>query len=496
MPAFARRVLRLVINVLWFVLGALVVIALGDTLYSSGLRDLRPWHTERLDGEFRAGMAKPGFGLKDYFALEDRLFAQVDALKASRFDAALDGTVSRFNPAGHPFARRLDRDWNRSYVLHAAPERGVALLLHGLSDSPYSLRTTAAALHADGITVYGLRLPGHGTLPGELDRADWPDWDAAVAMALAEIRASHAGKPLFVVGYSTGAALAVKNAADTVAAGRLDELPRHVFLLSPALGVSRFAKLANVQRIITTFGVAPKSRWTNVDLEIDPFKYQSFTKNAGAQVALLVDAVVASLGRVRAAGSAKSLPPFMSFQSAVDQTVIAADLVDRLYGAVDNPASELVLFDLNRLADLEAFLTFSPKALIDAFQRNPDRGYRFTVVTNAANDVAEVAELTSPAHSQQVTRRLLDLAWPKDVFSLSHVALPFPRDDPVYGDAATGPGGRLITLGTLQMRGEKNVLAVSAGDQLRLRSNPFHAYQIERIRAAIAADLAARPAAK
>ena len=35
----------------------------------------------------------------------------------------------------------------------------------------------------------------------------------------------------------------------------------------------------------------------------------------------------------------------------------------------------------------------------------------------------------------------------------------------------------------------KNVLSIAAAEQLRLRSNPFHAYIVERILAAIAADL-------
>ena len=40
-----------------------------------------------------------------------------------------------------------------------------ALLIHGLTDSPYSMRALAGSLHARGFEVTVLRLPGHGTLP-------------------------------------------------------------------------------------------------------------------------------------------------------------------------------------------------------------------------------------------------------------------------------------------------------------------------------------------
>jgi alpha-beta hydrolase superfamily lysophospholipase len=489
MRRIALLALRLSLYAFAFVFGALVVIALGDVLYSSGLRELRPWHQERLEGEFRACAPRRAATLAEYRAQEDALFAQVEALRARHFDAARDGGPSRYNPRGSPFAARLDRDWNRSYVLPARNPKAVALLLHGLSDSPYSLRSIALALQADGVSAYGLRLPGHGTLPGELDRADWPDWAAAVDMALADLRALHPGLPIYVVGYSTGAALAVKAAVDAVIAGREAELPKKIFLLSPALGVSPFARLANVQRIVTSLGFGQKSRWGNVDLEIDPYKYQSFAKNAGAQVGLLVAALDEALTRLKDSGRAAALPRILSFQSVVDETVSTVDLIDRLYAVVDNPASELVLFDLNRAEDIGPFLTFSPDAVIDAFRRQPHRNWRLTVVTNARPDTRAVAEQSLRAGASTPEIRRLPFEWPDDVFSLSHVALPFPPDDPVYGDRTTGPDGPLVTLGTLQMRGEKNVLSIAAAEQLRLRSNPFHAYIVERILAAIAADL-------
>jgi hypothetical protein len=86
-----------------------------------------------------------------------------------------------------------------------------------------------------------------------------------------------------------------------------------------------------------------------------------------------------------------------------------------------------------------------------------------------------------------VTQTKLGLSWPRYIYSLAHVALPFPPDDPVYGgpDAVKGPG---ISLGNLALRGERGVLEIGASDMLRLRWNPFHSY-IEQRAVAIVQEL-------
>jgi hypothetical protein len=69
------------------------------------------------------------------------------------------------------------------------------------------------------------------------------------------------------------------------------------------------------------------------------------------------------------------------------------------------------------------------------------------------------------------------MSWPPGVYSLSHVAIPFPADDPVYGiDATRGPA-----LGQLELRGESSELRVSPSLLLRLRYNPFFPYLAERV---------------
>jgi alpha-beta hydrolase superfamily lysophospholipase len=486
--AFLGRSVRLALAVL---VGVLLTIAIGNVLYGMTLPELRPWHTTRLKHEFSASQAKDGFGFADYRAQEARLFEEVAALQRAAFDPELDSTLSRYAPDGSPYRKRVDGDWNRSYLLQGEPGKGVALMVHGLSDSPYSLRSTALALNQAGLTVYGLRLPGHGTLPSGLDSAVWRDWQAAVGLVVAQIRRDHPESPFWIVGYSTGATLALKYAVDTVNAGRLDQLPRRLILMSPALGVSPFAPLANVQRIISSFGVAPKARWGNVDLELDPYKYASFAQNGAAQVGLLCKVLAADLARLERNGSIDKLPPVTAFQSVVDATVVAPDLVTRLFSRLRRPGSELIFFDLNRISGYGALVRMPSNTVQAAIDRSPRRDYRLTFIGNVLGQKTAMARTTEPGQSISVETTLA-YNWPDQVFSLSHMAIPFALDDPIYGLTAPPASDGLISLGAMSIRGEKGILAVSSSDQLRMKSNPFFGLVKSRILDTIDSDRTSR----
>ncbi len=76
-------------------------------------------------------------------------------------------------------------------LLSAAPERRgerVAVFLHGLTDSPYSLRHLAQRYREQGFIALGLRIPGHGTVPAGLVDIDWETWLAATRLAVREAR--------------------------------------------------------------------------------------------------------------------------------------------------------------------------------------------------------------------------------------------------------------------------------------------------------------------
>jgi len=467
---------RTILYTLIFILGGLVVFITGDLIISLRHADLKPWHTIELSQEFKAAM-ESGFDWNRYLEQEQKLFDELDAY-IPIIEPSIQLKSSRYIDGGNLFERRLAFDWNRSYKLDAENPNGVALVVHGLSDSPYSLRSIAQALNKNDIIVYSLRLPGHGTLPSSLDHVVWQDWLAAVRLVDRHIRQQHAGLPYYYAGYSTGAALGIKLVLDAMTEG--ETVPDQVFLLSPALGVSALARFANLQRVISHLDIFSKARWVDVLPEYDPYKYNSFPKNAGRQISLLISQIYTDLDELKQSENAKQLPHIISFQSLVDATVSTTDLVDKLYAAINNKDSELVLFDVNQMSYFKELIAYDPGGVIKALSSHPNSDFRLTLITNLNESTPAVKEASWTTSSDTVTERPLALAWPEDIYSLSHTSLPFPADDPVYGyDVTDNDGKPVITLGNLSIRGEQGVLTVPAGNILRLRSNPFYSY-IER----------------
>jgi hypothetical protein len=116
------------------------------------------------------------------------------------------------------------------------------------------------------------------------------------------------------------------------------------------------------------------------------------------------------------------------------------------------------------------------------FDRHAARSYGVTIVSNVSRDSRDVAAWRVPAGTTTVSQQPIDLAWPGDVFSLSHVAIPFPPDDPVYGAARPGADtAGAIRLGALSPRGERSVLTVPIDTLMRASYNPFFDYQASRI---------------
>jgi hypothetical protein len=75
----------------------------------------------------------------------------------------------------------------------------------------------------------------------------------------------------------------------------------------------------------------------------------------------------------------------------------------------------------------------------------------------------------------------LDIEYPQDIFSLSHVAIPFPVTDALYGIAPNDEENFNENLGTLAPRGERGTLILTLDSMFRIASNPFFPYLLERI---------------
>ena len=81
------------------------------------------------------------------------------------------------------------------------------LVLHGLGGGPYELAPLVADLEAAGLPVSAPVLPGHEGPGPVMPGSCWRDWAATAESAYDEL-AAH-GRPVFVVGFSTGATLAL-----------------------------------------------------------------------------------------------------------------------------------------------------------------------------------------------------------------------------------------------------------------------------------------------
>ena len=86
------------------------------------------------------------------------------------------------------------------------------LLIHGLLASPAEVRDYGHYLANQGFTVLGIRLKGHGTSPYALHDVSFEQWFVSVQRGFNILKA-HCPK-LFVIGFSTGGALALKLAAE------------------------------------------------------------------------------------------------------------------------------------------------------------------------------------------------------------------------------------------------------------------------------------------
>ena len=76
------------------------------------------------------------------------------------------------------------------------------------------------------------------------------------------------------------------------------------------------------------------------------------------------------------------------------------------------------------------------------------------------------------------------------MFSLSHVALPFPVSDSLYGLQPDESENFGVNLGAIAPRGERGALIVSLDSLLRMSSNPFFPYLIGRIEEGLGAKQA------
>ena len=437
------------------------------------LPELRAWHRIVLDEE--AGTRNPAAfeSFEAYRRQEDRLFAELRA-RIYEGPGADTSSLGRYNPRSVVAQLALDTRYNRSYELAPAGEpRGGVLLMHGLSDSPYAMRGIAELFQSQGYYVVALRLPGHGTVPSGLRDVRWQDWYAAVAAAAKYAAArGGSGKPFYIGGFSTGAALATLYTVRSLDDAGLPK-PQGVYLVSPAIGISPSAVLTNVISALAFIPAFEKSRWLDVFPEYDPYKYNSFPVNAGKQIHTLTGVLADALDDAGARGRLAAMPRVVAFQSIVDSTITAREVARGLLARFPGADHELVVFDVNRIDAIQGLIAPGPLEDLERIRNATDLPYRVTLIGSSSPGTRAVAAYTREAGGIEVKKTELGLEWPASVFSLGHVALPFPADDPVYGIEPPPDTQPRFNLGAMAVRGESGALVLSLGAFSRLRCNPF-----------------------
>ena len=251
------------------------------------------------------------------------------------------------------------------------------------------------------------------------------------------------------------------------------------------LGVSALARFGKIYFWLGQIKFFEKALWADLFPEYDPHKYNSFPMNAARQSKALTDVVSRRIRQLANSGGLSIMPPVLTFQSLVDNTVITRDITTRLYDLLPVNGSELVLFDVNRAGVLENFVRPSHDLLLEGLKSADSLDYTLAIVANENGRTLQVSEFRKQPHQRDFARRPLGLSWPEDFYSLSHVALPFPPDDEIYGFAPDMSNHRFPRIGMAQMVGESGALRVPASLFTRAHSNPFHGYIERRLIGAI-----------
>jgi esterase/lipase len=471
MREIAVRILKIGRWVVTVAAVLVLTIYFGWAFESRKMLELGPEHRIEFDEEFRA-RDEANTDWAGYLALEQRLAAELEAKVP--MESRPDSAVDRYSAGSLSHPGSFGSNWNRSYEMSVPSPRGVAVLLHGLTDSPYSMLSTAQTLAGAGYNVVVPRMPGHGFAVGGLLQARWEDWTAVVRIAVRHAMSlPGSDQGLILGGYSNGGLLAIDYAL--ACDEREVHCPSGIVLLSPAIAVSRAAIVTNLHPAISWMPYFEQFRWLSILPELDPFKFTSFPKRAAWEVFRVSAGTHKQLATP---SEVAKLPPILTFQSVVDNTVSTAAIKTLLYDRLPENGSRVVVYDINRHSTLLSLMNRPPPDIVEYFQSSAPHTFDVTVLRNRTLQGSDIDALMLVAGATQAEREQTDLAWPQGMISLSHIAVPFRPDDVVYGDgSAQQHGAAALPLGSLSPRGEAGVLTLSPSYFLRARHNPFHAYQ-------------------
>lgn len=459
--------MRLIKKIFKFLGGGLILLIVIQLtrgyLFVKNDLELKAWH--------RAS-SEPEMDYSEYqdirtFLKEERIFLE------ERYSEVEDGKNGIFNryirdSESSPITK-TGEDVNSSFEMVPEDIRGGVLLIHGLTDSPYTMRDLAKIYYERGYYVLCIRYPYHGTYPGELLQLHWTDFMEATRFGARMVKKrieGIEGAKFYMVGYSTGATASLQYITRDMIDDEGLPRPEGVFWLSPAMGVSPAAKYGFLDIAVSKIPGFEKFAWLDIYPEYDPAKYNSFAKNPGIQVYNLIREARENLSKLTE-DAREGLPPIYAYSSIEDATVDASQLVSVLK-EVGNKEGELIIFDANR--KYNDF--YKPEIQVVDFSKSiRESGIisDIVVVSNYGNrftDEVSVIRYSDGVYTEE--RKENRLRWSEFTFSLAHVSLPIAPENPMYG--------RESLLGKLNIKGEKGIVALSTNMLVRLRYNEFFDY--------------------
>lgn len=252
-------------------------------------------------------------------SFEDYILYSRRLIQAARLDAPTQTVIDNLAPFALEPAAACPRAASGKFA------KGI-VLIHGLFDSPYSMRPFAEELRAQCFYVLGLLLPDHGTRPGSFLNASWQEWAQATHFATAQLALQ--AETLYLSGHSAGGTLALLEAARNPDVDAL-------ILFAPALAITPSAKYA---RYVAWIGkLFPQAAWFGVDADDAVYRYESITFASAAEMYALIQATKAAL-----AARAPRIPVF-AVASVQDNTVGTQDILDYMAGNA-HPQSRTLLY--------------------------------------------------------------------------------------------------------------------------------------------------------
>lgn len=209
------------------------------------------------------------------------------------------------------------------FFLEGGSDKAV-LLVHGYTGTPAEMRLLGEYLQSRGYTVWGVRLPGHGTDVEELKKTTAVDWYAAVEKALQELQ-QRFGR-VMAAGLSMGGLLCLKLAQE-------HHIDKVALLSTPIFVPDRRLPFLNILKYLIPY--LPKNKKNYREADKYDLSYDKMPTKPLTSLFRMLRQCKLSLARVKT--------PVLILQSTAERTIEPRS-AQYIYDHLRNAEKRLVWF--------------------------------------------------------------------------------------------------------------------------------------------------------